>query len=90
MSTTPDINVERDVGDFHYETDYEFDAGVGLNEKTIDYIVDVKGEDDWVREFRKKALKIFQDKPNPTHWASKDIENINYDNIRYYLSLIHI
>jgi len=86
MSTTPDINVERDVGDFHYETDYEFDAGVGLNEKTIDYIVDVKGEDDWVREFRKKALKIFQDKPNPTHWASKDIENINYDNIRYYLS----
>ena len=86
MSTTPDINVERDVGDFHYETDYEFDAGVGLNEKTIDYIVDVKGEDDWVREFRKKALKIFQDKPNPTHWASKDIENINYEKIRYYLS----
>jgi Fe-S cluster assembly protein SufB len=86
MSTTPDINVERDVGDFHYETDYEFDAGVGLNEKTIDYIVDVKGEDDWVREFRKKALKVFQSKPNPTHWASKDIENINYENIRYYLS----
>ena len=86
MSTTPDINVERDVGDFHYETDYEFDAGVGLNEKTIDYIVDVKGEDDWVREFRKKALKVFQDKPNPTHWASKDIENINYEKIRYYLS----
>jgi Fe-S cluster assembly protein SufB len=86
MSTTPDINVERDVGDFHYETDYEFDAGVGLNEKTIDYIVDVKGEDDWVREFRKKALKIFQGKPNPTHWASKDIENINYEKIRYYLS----
>lgn len=86
MSTTPDINVERDVGDFHYETDYEFDAGVGLNEKTIDYIVDVKGEDDWVREFRKKALKVFQSKPNPTHWASKDIENINYEKIRYYLS----
>jgi Fe-S cluster assembly protein SufB len=86
MSSTPDINVERDVGDFHYETDYEFDAGVGLSEKTIDYIVDVKGEDDWVREFRKKALKIFQDKPNPTHWASKDIENIDYEKIRYYLS----
>jgi Fe-S cluster assembly protein SufB len=86
MSTTPDINIERDVGNFHYETDYEFDAGVGLTEATIDYIVDVKGEDDWVREFRKKALKTFRDKPLPTHWASKDLENIDYEKIRYYLS----
>ncbi|MEX0329896.1 MAG: Fe-S cluster assembly protein SufB [Puniceicoccaceae bacterium] len=86
MSTTPDINIERDVGNFHYETEYEFDAGIGLTEKTIDYIADVKGEDDWVREFRKKALKTFQDKPLPTHWASKDLENIDYDKIRYYLS----
>ncbi len=86
MSSTPDINIERDVGNFHYDTKYEYDAGVGLNEATIDYIADVKGEDDWVREFRKKALKIFNEKKNPTHWASKDIENINYDKIRYYLS----
>jgi Fe-S cluster assembly protein SufB len=86
MSSTPDINIERDVGDFHYDTEYEFDAGIGLTEKTIDYIVDVKGEDDWVRAFRKKALKTFRDKPLPTHWASKDLENIDYENIRYYLS----
>lgn len=86
MSTTPDLNIERDVGNFHYDTSYEFDAGTGLNEKTIDYISDVKGDPDWVRDFRKKALKIFQDKPVPTHWASKDLENIDYDKIRYYLS----
>lgn len=86
MSSTPDLTVERDVGNFHYDTQYEFDAGVGLSEQTIDYICDVKKEDDWVRDFRKKALKIFQDKPTPTHWASSDLENINYDAIRYYLS----
>ena len=86
MSSTPDINIERDVGNFHYDTKYEFDAGVGLNEQTIDYIADVKGEDEWVRAFRKKALKIFEEKKNPTHWASKDIENIHYDKIRYYLA----
>lgn len=86
MSSTPDLTVERDVGNFHYDTQYEFDAGVGLSEQTIDYICDVKKEDDWVREFRKKALKIFQEKPTPTHWASSDLENINYDAIRYYLS----
>jgi len=86
MSSTPNISIERDVGNFHYDTDYEYDAGVGLNEATIDYICDVKGEDDWIRAFRKKALKVFQDKPVPTHWASKDLENIHYDKIRYYLS----
>lgn len=86
MTTTPDLNFERDQGNFHYETNYEFDAGVGLTEATIDYICDVKGEDDWVRDFRKKALATFSKKPTPTHWASKDLENIHYDNIRYYLS----
>ncbi|KAF0093116.1 MAG: Fe-S cluster assembly protein SufB [Puniceicoccaceae bacterium 5H] len=86
MATTPDLNFERDQGDFHYETTYDYDAGIGLNESTIDYISDVKGEDDWVREFRKKALKTFQDKPMPTHWASKDLENIDFEKIRYYLS----
>jgi Fe-S cluster assembly protein SufB len=86
MSTTHNLDIERDVGNFHYDTQYEFDAGTGLNERTIDYICDVKGEDDWIRAFRKKALKTFLEKPTPTHWASKDLENIHYDKIRYYLS----
>jgi Fe-S cluster assembly protein SufB len=86
MSSTPDLNIERDVGNFHYDTKYEFDAGVGLTEDTIEYISKVKGEDPWVRDFRMKALKTFRDKPVPTHWASKDLENIDYDKIRYYLS----
>lgn len=73
-------------GDFSYPEAYAHDAGVGLNEDTLDYISNVKGEADWIREFRKKALKTFESKPNPTHWASKDLENIKFENIRYYLS----
>ncbi len=86
MENLEAINIDRDKGAFHYDTTYEFDAGVGLNEKTIDYISDIKNEDPWVKEFRHKALQIFLSKPNPTHWASKDIENIDYSKIRYYLS----
>ncbi len=86
MATTPDLNVDRDSGNFHYDTTYEFDAGVGLNEQTIDYICDVKGEDDWVRDFRKRALEVFWKKPNPTHWASKQLDQIDFDKIRYYLA----
>src|SRR5690606_18806402 len=65
---------------------HKYDAGFGLSEKTIDYICDVKDDPDWVREFRKRALKIFESKPLPTHWAPKDLETINFDDIRYYLS----
>jgi len=87
MSTAaPDINIDRSKGDFSFAEDYAYDAGVGLSPDTIDYISNVKGEDDWVREFRHKALKIFQDKPMPTHWASKDLDTIKFEDVRYYLS----
>jgi Fe-S cluster assembly protein SufB len=80
------IEIDRTVGDFRYDVDYRFDAGVGLDHTTIDYIANVKGEPDWIREFRHKALDIFLGKPMPTHWASRDLENIVFANIRYYLS----
>ena len=57
-----------------------------MSSATIDYICDVKGDQDWVREFRHRALKVFQDKPMPTNWATKDLDNIDFDKIRYYLS----
>ena len=84
--TQTQLEIDREKGNFRYDVDYEFDAGTGLTEKTIDYICDVKGEPDWIREFRKDALRKFHEKPMPTHWASKDLENIVFDNIRYYLS----
>ena len=84
--TQTQLEIDREKGNFRYDVDYEFDAGTGLTDKTIDYICDVKGEPDWIREFRKDALKKFHEKPMPTHWASKDLENIVFDNIRYYLS----
>ena len=80
------IDIDRDKGDFHYETDYEYDAGVGLSEDVVRYISGVKEEDDWIRDFRLKALRTFEKKPMPTHWASSDLENIHFDKIRYYLA----
>jgi Fe-S cluster assembly protein SufB len=84
--TKPDINIDRSIGDFSYDMDYAFDAGVGLSERTIDYICDVKKDPDWIRAFRKEAYRKFLAMPMPTHWASRDLENIIFENIRYYLS----
>ena len=85
-ATLEAVNIDQDEGNFSYPEDYAHDAGYGLNEGTVDYISNIKGEAEWIREFRHKALKVFFAKPMPTHWASKDLENIIFNNIRYYLS----
>src|SRR5438132_1332275 len=83
---TKAVDINRNIGDFHYKVDYAKDAGSGLSEKTIHYISDAKEDPDWVREFRLRGLKTFLEKPLPTHWASKDLEAIDFDKIRYYLA----
>ena len=85
-ATMQAVYIDRTAGDFSYPENHKFDAGVGLSEATIDYISDVKNDPDWVRDFRKRALKVFWDKPMPTNWATKDLENIDFSKIRYYLS----
>jgi Fe-S cluster assembly protein SufB len=82
----PVAGIDQSVGDFKYDVAYEFDAGTGLTEQTVRYISSVKKEADWILDFRLKALKTFLDKPMPTHWATKDLEKINFDKIRYYLA----
>ena len=83
---TSAINIDRGKGDFSYPEAHVRDAGAGLSERTIHYIADVKEDPDWVRDFRLRALKTFWEKPLPTHWASKELEAIDFDKIRYYLS----
>lgn len=85
-ATMDAVIIDRTAGDFSYPENYEHDAGRGLSEQTIHYISDVKGDDPWVRDFRLRALKTFEEKPMPTHWASRDLETIHFDQIRYYLS----
>ena len=87
MSTeTNTIDIDRNIGDFYYNVAAKKDAGVGLTEKTIDYIVEAKQEPDWIREFRHNAYRVFNSKPLPTHWASRELEVIDFDKIRYYLA----
>ncbi|MDR0535057.1 MAG: Fe-S cluster assembly protein SufB [Puniceicoccales bacterium] len=85
-TTAAAIDIDRERGNFHYAESYAFDAGVGLSPKVLDYISDVKKEPGWVRQFRHDALGIFNSKPLPTSWASREIEKIQFDKIRYYLA----
>jgi Fe-S cluster assembly protein SufB len=83
MNTSNNLSESLDPGDFHYDTTYEYDAGTGLSEKTIEYISKTKSEDSWLLAFRKKAYETFKALALP---AALKNDNINFDNIRYYLS----
>ena len=86
-ATVKQVAFEKDdLGNFSFPESHKFDAGYGLTRETVDYISKVKDEPDWVNEFRHKALKTFESKPMPTNWATRDLDNIDFDAIRYYLS----
>ncbi|MDP0490594.1 MAG: Fe-S cluster assembly protein SufB [Verrucomicrobiota bacterium JB023] len=86
QDTATAIDIDRSKGDFTFPEKHKYDAGRGLTKATVDYISDVKKDPDWVREFRHRGLEVFESKPMPTNWATKDLENIDFDIIRYYLS----
>lgn len=84
--STETIDIDREKGNFHYPENHKYDAGTGLSENTVRYISQVKEEDPWILDFRLNALRVFNEKPMPTHWASGDLNNIQFEKIRYYLA----
>ena len=80
------LNLDRSAGDFSYAEDYAYNAGVGLSEGVVRYISEVKGEDEWLLNFRLSALRAFEKLENPTHWASKRLDELDFSKIRYYLA----
>src|SRR4051812_48522622 len=62
---------------------YSFKSGKGLNREVVHQISEMKGEPQWMREFRLKALDVFWQKPTPT-WGG-DLASLNFDDIHYYM-----
>ena len=86
MIQATEFDIDTEKGNFRFDTDYAFDAGVGLNPDVVRYISNAKEEKEWILDFRLKALDTFLKKPLPTHWATEDLKNIDFDVIRYYLA----
>jgi len=68
---------------FHEKENYVFKAQKGLNHEIVAQISKMKGEPQWMTDFRLKALDIFFKKPMPT-WGA-DLSGIDFDNIYYYI-----
>jgi Fe-S cluster assembly protein SufB len=76
-----------DIGEYQYgfrdEEDYVFKSERGLNRQIVEDISAMKGEPDWMRDFRLKALDHFEKRPMP-NWGA-DLSGIDFDNIFYYI-----
>ncbi len=85
MSTelaTDDVVGEINKYDFRTESKAVFKAQKGLNAEIVAQISEMKGEPEWMRDFRLKSLEIFESKPMP-NWGG-DI-GIDFQDIYYYL-----
>jgi len=63
--------------------DYVFKPKRGLNEDIIREMSWMKGEPDWMLQFRLKAYKYFLKRPMPS-WGG-DMSEIYFDDIYYYI-----
>jgi Fe-S cluster assembly protein SufB len=63
--------------------DYVYKAEKGLNEELIRHMSKMKGEPEWMLEYRLKAYYHFLERPMP-NWGA-DISDIDFDNIYYYI-----
>lgn len=80
------INVNSDYKTkygFNVKVDYKNKPEKGISERVISSISAMKEEQEWMHEFRQNAFKVFESKPTP-QWGG-DLNQIDYDNIYYYL-----
>jgi len=82
-----DAKILEGIGEYQYgfsdpET-YVFKSRKGLDRHVVEQISSMKGEPQWMLEYRLKALDHFLQRPMPT-WGA-DLSRLNLDEIYYYV-----
>jgi len=87
MSNIPKTDFLEKLGEYRYgfkDPDTSvFKAEKGLNKDIVDQISSIKGEPQWMREFRQKAYDHYVKRPIPT-WGA-DLSDLDLDDIYYYV-----
>jgi Fe-S cluster assembly protein SufB len=83
-----DAKILEDIGEYKYgfhdrDDNYTFKSQKGLNREVVENISRMKGEPEWMLEFRLKALDHFQKRPMP-NWGPT-LKDLNFDEIYFYV-----
>ncbi len=82
---TVDIDLGRyDLG-WHDEVELAFEPRKGLDEDVVRMISGLKGEPQWMLDFRLKAYQRFLRKPVPKWGGGGLLDTIDFDDIYYYV-----
>ena len=71
---------------FHDKDVSVFRTKKGLTKEIVEEISRMKGEPEWMLEFRLKSLEIFYSKPMP-QWGG-DLKELDFETITYYVKPI--
>src|SRR5215471_7244207 len=79
-----DTSVPTEINKYDFRTESKpvFRARKGLDAEIVGQISEMKGEPDWMRQFRLQALETFNSKPMP-RWGGKI--SLDFQDIYYYL-----
>ena len=86
MSTEPSMDMREGYAEkygFHDSDQYVFRMRKGLDRSIVEDISKMKGEPQWMTDYRVRALEIFEKKPLPT-WGG-DVGQIDFQDIYYYV-----
>jgi len=83
VTSAADLDLGRYSLGWSDAEDYVFKPKRGLDEDIVKDMSWMKGEPDWMRDYRLKALKHFERRPMPT-WGG-DMSEIYFDDIYYYI-----
>ncbi len=83
MSKVKIEDINRNIYDIKNKDEYEFKIEKGLTEEIIKEISKQKNEPDWMRDFRLKALEVYNKLELPT-WGP-DISELNMNDIATYV-----
>ena len=83
-----DAKILEDIGQYKYgfhdrDDNYTFKSQKGLNREVVENISRMKGEPQWMLDFRLKALEHFQNRPMP-NWGPS-LKDLNFDEIYFYV-----
>jgi len=83
-----DTKILEDIGEYKYgfhdrDDNYTFKSEKGLSRAVVENISRMKGEPEWMLEFRLKALEHFLQRPMP-NWGPS-LKELNFDEIYFYV-----
>ena len=86
LKTAPQELIEDYRHGFHdSEEAYVFKSAKGLTTEIVERISSMKEEPQWMLDFRLKSLEIFRSKPMPTWGDTALLNEIDFDNIHYFV-----